>query len=113
MVERWLCGEELRVKGEVMVEVVRMEEGEAERREVRVARPVGESAVRRRRREPVVERSGVKDWKRLVRVEDGIFGGVWLEVMVVGVFFGGWVEWRDCGWLLSWREIQLSTRKYF
>ena len=53
-----------------MVEVVVMEEGDAERW-VRV----GPKAVRRRRREPVVVvvvRRGVKDWKRLVRVGEGI-----------------------------------------
>lgn len=68
--ERWLCGDELRVSGEVMEEEVRMEEGEAERMETP---RVGLKAVLRRRREPVVLRRGVKDWKRLVRDgEEGI-----------------------------------------
>lgn len=45
------------------------EEGEAERRELRV----GLKAVLRRRREPEVLRRGVKDWKRLVRLgEEGM-----------------------------------------
>lgn len=67
--ERWLCGDELRVSGEV-VEDVLMDEGEAERGELRV----GLRAVLRRRSEPVVLRRGVKDWKRLVRLgEEGIF----------------------------------------
>lgn len=55
---RWLSGDEVRVRGDVVpVE----EEGETERPE-----RLGEKAVRRRWREP--ERIGVKDWKRLVRV---------------------------------------------
>lgn len=82
-VERWvLCGEEVRVNGEVIVEVVRMEEeGEEERREERC----GLRATRRRRREPVVLRRGVKDWKRFVR-EEGMFSmGVsfWRCVLVL------------------------------
>lgn len=68
LVERWLCGDELRVRGDVMVDVVRMELGDAERREARL----GLKAVRRRRSEPLVLRRGVKDWKRLVRLEEGI-----------------------------------------
>lgn len=63
-----------------MVDVLVMEEeeGEAERKEVRV----GLKAVRRRRREEVLLRRGVKDWKRFVRLgEEGIV--VWL-----GLFFG-------------------------
>lgn len=64
---RWLWGDELRVRGSV-VDVVIMEEGEAERIELRV----GLKAVLRRRREPDVLRRGVKDWKRLVRVDEGI-----------------------------------------
>lgn len=32
---------------------------------------LGEKAVRRRRREVLEVRSGVKDWKRFVRVESG------------------------------------------
>lgn len=51
-----------------------MEEGEAERSELRV----GLKAVLRRRRDPVVLRRGVKDWKRLVRLGEGIFSG-WFE----------------------------------
>jgi len=47
-----------------------MEEGEAERSELRV----GLKAVLRRRRDPVVLRRGVKDWKRLVRLGEGIVG---------------------------------------
>lgn len=43
------------------------EEGETER-----AERTGEKAVLRRRREPVVERRGVKDWKRLVRLGEGM-----------------------------------------
>jgi len=65
--ERWLCGDELRVSGDVVLEV-KMEEGDAERRELRV----GLKAVLRRRREPDVLRRGVKDWKRLVRLGEGI-----------------------------------------
>jgi len=64
---RWLWGDELRVRGSV-VDVVMMEEGDAERIELRV----GLKAVLRRRREPDVLRRGVKDWKRLVRVDEGI-----------------------------------------
>lgn len=63
-----------------MVDVLVMEEeeGEAERKEVRV----GLKAVRRRRREEVLLRRGVKDWKRFVRLgEEGMV--VWL-----GLFFG-------------------------
>lgn len=68
------------MRGEV-VEVVMMEEGEAERREGLV----GLKAVRRRRREPVVERRGVKDWKRFVREGEGILmAGLLIE------FGGGW-----------------------
>jgi len=74
--ERWLCGDELRVSGDVVLEV-KMEEGDAERRELRV----GLKAVLRRRREPDVLRRGVKDWKRLVRLGEGILSGV--EVVVV------------------------------
>jgi hypothetical protein len=70
--ERWLCGDELRVRGD-MVLVVKMEEGDAERSELRV----GLKAVLRRRREPDVLRRGVKDWKRLVRLGEGIFGDCW------------------------------------
>jgi hypothetical protein len=55
------------VRGDVVVEVV-MDDGDAERMEFRV----GEKAVLRRWREPVVERRGVKDWKRFVRLGDGI-----------------------------------------
>jgi hypothetical protein len=55
------------VRGDVVVEVV-MLDGDAERMEFLV----GEKAVLRRRREPVVERRGVKDWKRFVRPGDGI-----------------------------------------
>lgn len=56
---RWLSGDEVRVRGEVVpVE----EDGERERPE-----RLGEKAVRRRCSEP--ERMGAKgDWKRLVRV---------------------------------------------
>lgn len=56
---RWLSGDDVRVRGDVVpVE----EEGEMERPE-----RLGEKAVRRRWSEP--ERIGVKgDWKRLVRV---------------------------------------------
>jgi hypothetical protein len=64
----------LRVSGDVVLEVV-MEDGDAERREFLV----GEKAVLRRRREPVVLRRGVKDWKRFVRLGEGI-----LAVEVVG-----------------------------
>jgi hypothetical protein len=57
-VERWESGLELRVRGEVV------DEGEVERRE-----RSGEKAVRRRRREFEVERTGVKDAeKRFERV---------------------------------------------
>jgi hypothetical protein len=69
--ERWLCGDELRVRGDVVL-VVKMDEGEAERRELRV----GLKAVLRRRREPDVLRRGVKDWKRLVRLGEGILVAV-------------------------------------
>ena len=55
--ERELCGDELRVS-------VEEEEGEMDRMDVE-----GEKAVRRRRREFEEERRGVKDWKRLGRVE--------------------------------------------
>lgn len=47
-----------------------MEDGEAERWE-----RTGLKAVLRRRREPVVLRRGVKDWKRLVRLGDTMMGG--------------------------------------
>jgi hypothetical protein len=63
-----------------MVDVVRMELGDAERREARL----GLKAVRRRRREPLVLRRGVKDWKRLVRLEEGIV----VVVLVVEVRIG-------------------------
>jgi hypothetical protein len=67
--ERWLCGDELRVRGDVMDDELRMDEGDAERSELRV----GLKAVLRRRREPEVLRRGVKDWKRLVRLgEEGM-----------------------------------------
>jgi hypothetical protein len=72
--ERWLWG------GEVVLEV-RMDEGEAERSELRV----GLKAVLRRRREPDVLRRGVKDWKRLVRLGEGIFVGGEVVVVVVVV----------------------------
>jgi hypothetical protein len=78
--ERWLWGDELRVSGEVVLEV-RMDEGEAERSELRV----GLKAVLRRRREPDVLRRGVKDWKRLVRLGEGIFVGGEVVVVVVVV----------------------------
>jgi hypothetical protein len=56
---RWLSGDEVRVRGEV---VPMDDEGEMDRPE-----RLGENAVRRRWREPVG--MGVKgDWKRLVRV---------------------------------------------
>jgi len=45
-----------------------MDDGEAERIELRV----GLKAVLRRRRDPDVLRRGVKDWKRLVRLGEGI-----------------------------------------
>jgi hypothetical protein len=64
--ERWLCGEELRVRGVVLEEM--MDDGEAERIELRF----GLKAVLRRRRDPDVLRRGVKDWKRLVRLGEGI-----------------------------------------
>lgn len=64
--ERWLCGEELRVRGVVLEEV--MDDGEAERIELRF----GLNAVLSRRRDPDVLRRGVKDWKRLVRLGEGI-----------------------------------------
>lgn len=83
--ERWLCGDELRVSGDVVLEV-KTEEGDAERRELRV----GLKAVLRRRREPDVLRRGVKDWKRLVRLGEGILGGggyVEVEVEVGGIAF--------------------------
>ena len=35
----------------------------------------GEKAVRRRRSEVLEERRGVKDWKRFVRLGEGIFVG--------------------------------------
>jgi type VI protein secretion system component VasF len=58
------------------------EEGEAERRELRV----GLKAVLRRRREPEVLRSGVKDWKRLVRLgEEGMVAVVVFCCGVVAV----------------------------
>jgi len=72
---RWLWGDELRVRGEV-VDVVMMEEGDAERIELRV----GLKAVLRRRSEPDVLRRGVKDWKRLVRVDEGILVVRWESV---------------------------------
>lgn len=50
---------------------------------------MGEKAVFKRWREPVVERRGVKDWKRLVRAgEEGIF------VVVVGWLVGRLVACR-------------------
>jgi hypothetical protein len=59
------------VRGEV-VDVVVVLEGETERWLVVVRE--GLKAVLRRRREPVVLfRSGVKDWKRFVRLGEGIF----------------------------------------
>jgi hypothetical protein len=64
----------LRVSGDVVLEVV-IEDGDAERREFLV----GEKAVLRRRREPVVLRRGVKDWNRFVRLGEGI-----LAVEMVG-----------------------------
>jgi hypothetical protein len=64
----------LRVSGDVVSEVV-IEDGDAERREFLL----GEKAVLRRRREPVVLRRGVKDWKRFVRLGEAI-----LDVEVVG-----------------------------
>ena len=45
-----------------------MDDGEAERIELRF----GLKAVLRRRRDPDVLRRGVKDWKRLVRLGEGI-----------------------------------------
>ena len=66
--ERWLCSEELRVRGVVLEEI--MDDGEAERIELRF----GLNAVLRRRRDPDVLRRGVKDWKRLVRLGEGIVG---------------------------------------
>lgn len=54
-----LCGEEVRVRGPVEEEVEDEEKVELELRE---RREEGERAVRR-------ERRGVKDWKRLGRVE--------------------------------------------
>ena len=57
----------MRVSGDVVADVL-IDQGEADRIELRV----GEKAVLRRRREPVVLRRGVKDWKRLVRPGDGI-----------------------------------------
>ena len=51
----------------LVVEVLMLELGEVERWE-----RTGEKAVFRRRRDPVVERRGVKDWKRLVRLGDSI-----------------------------------------
>jgi hypothetical protein len=51
------------VSGDVVVEDVMDEEEEWR---------VGLNAVLRRRREPVVERRGVKDWKRFVRLGEGI-----------------------------------------
>jgi hypothetical protein len=71
-VERWESGLELRVRGEVV------EEGDAERRE-----RSGEKAVRRRRRELEVERTGVKEAeKRLTRVVGATIFAVVYEVMV-------------------------------
>lgn len=70
-------GEEVRVSGDV----VPVEElGEHERCE-----RVGEKAVLRRRREVEGVRSGVKDWKRLVRVGVTILAvedGYWRKVGV-------------------------------
>ena len=45
-----------------------IDDGEAERIELRF----GLKAVLRRRRDPDVLRRGVKDWKRLVRLGEGI-----------------------------------------
>ena len=47
------------------------EEGEVERME-----RLGLKAVRRRRREVLEERRGVKDWKRFVRLGEGILAVV-------------------------------------
>jgi len=70
-VERWESGLELRVRGEVV------DEGDAERRE-----RSGEKAVRRRRRELEVERTGVKEAeKRLTRVVGATIFAVVYEVV--------------------------------
>lgn len=68
-----------------------MEEGEAERME---APRVGLKAVLRRRREPVVLRRGVKDWKRLVRDgEEGMLGGlVWFGLLLVEGWMGAFSQ---------------------
>lgn len=57
-------------------EVVESEEVEERERMERV----GEKAVRRRWREVVVVRRGVKDWKRFVRVVEGISSCWWFVV---------------------------------
>lgn len=77
--ERWLWGDELRVRGDVVLVLV-AEEGDAERRALRV----GLKAVRSRRREPVVLRRGVKDWKRFGRLGEDIMA-------CVSVFYAGWL----------------------
>jgi hypothetical protein len=67
-----------------VVDVVVVLEGEMERWLVVVRE--GLKAVFRRRREPVVLfRRGVKDWKRLVRLGEGI--------LLCGLVGGGWVGW--------------------
>lgn len=93
-----------------MVDVLLREEGEAERREERG----GLNAVRKRRREPVVVRRGVKDWKRFVRVgEEGMVAGLMVGVccwwavgwLLEGNYNFGWVFLK---FALVWLRLQLS-----